>query len=219
MRRISGLDALIGRFRHRWQTDRQYRAAMSGIIGLVVVVSMCGCMGIVSAMANGALTGGGFLAGSGGQQTGGGGAVQAIPSFPTPTLAPWSVPTTPGWSAVPDSQTPIPPTPTVPAPPTPTDQPQMCSNPCGYGTPSTWKYCTNRCDVVNVAALPPNTQVTITITYPSTPPQTIPGTLTTDGSGSGTFKFAGPHGNGTATILLVYNTQTINFTWQCSDGG
>lgn len=216
MRRISGLDALIARFRHRWETDRQYRAAMSGIIGLVVVVSMCGCMGIVSVMANGALTGGGFLAGTGGQQSGGGGVAQAIPSFPTPTRAPWNVPAPPMWSPVPNSQTPVPPTPTVPAPPTATTV--TCNGLCGSGDPNPWKYCTNKCDAVIVSGAPPNGLLAISITYP-TYSQPITGAPTADASGNATFKFSGPHGSGSATVSILAGTQSTTFSWSCSDGG
>ena len=216
MRRISGLDALIARFRHRWETDRQYRAAMSGIIGLVVVVGMCSCMGIVSAVANGALTGGGFVAGVGGQQTGGGGVVQAIPSFPTPTFAPWTVPPQPAWSPIPNSQTPVPPTATVPAPPTAT--PAVCTGLCGHGTPNKWKYCTNACDAV-VVQTNANVQVLVTITYPSSPTQVIQAPVQTDGSGNATLPFNGPHGSGTATVTLLMGTQNYTFTWPCQDHG
>lgn len=216
MRRISGLDALIARFRHRWETDRQYRAAMSGIIGVVVAVGMCTCMGIVSMVGNNALAGGGFIGGVGGQQTGGGGVAQAIPSFPTPTRAPWNVPATPVWSPVPNSQTPVPPTPTVPAPPTAT--PQSCTGVCAYGVPNPWKYCTSTCDRVVVTGAPPNALMLISITYP-TSSQPISGSPTADSNGNATFKFAGPHGSGTASISILIGTQTYTFTWPCSDGG
>src|SRR5579863_1957896 len=91
------LDLMLARFRHRWETDRQYRAAMSGVIGLVTLIGMCACMGVVSAFANGALTGTGLTQGPNGAPTTGPNGqviVQGIPQFPTQTLPTWAVPAT-----------------------------------------------------------------------------------------------------------------------------
>ncbi|HEY7832932.1 MAG TPA: hypothetical protein VIG30_05130 [Ktedonobacterales bacterium] len=216
MRRISGLDALIRRFRERWETDPRYRAAMSGVIGLVVVISMCACMATVSVIANGALAGGGFTTGTGGQQTGGGGVVQAAPSFPTPTEPAWQVPATPVWSPVPDSQTPQP-APTEAPTATPTNTPTTSSGLSGTGSPDPWTYCPGgtKCDKVRIQTPAPGL-VLITINYPSSPPTTITDSVTTDASGNATYRFAGPHGTGTASVTLLYGTQTFNFNQSCS---
>lgn len=221
MRRISGLDALIRRFRARWETDPRYRAAMSGVIGLVVVASMCACMALVSVVANNALAGGGFTNGTGGQQTGGGGVVQAAPSFPTPTFAPWQVAATPIWSPVPDSGTPVP-TPTEAATATSTNTPTTSSGLSAQGFPNPWTVCSGstNCDKLVIQA-PGSGQVQITITFqtsPSTPP--IIDTVNADGGGNATYRFAGPNGKGTATVTLAYgpppDTLTDTFTQQCS---
>lgn len=214
MRRMGGLDALIARFRHRWETDKQYRAAMSGVIGLAVVLGMCACMSAVSVVANGALTGGGFLPGSSGQQTGGGGVAQAAPSFPTPTVPTWSVPATPVWSPVPNSQTPVPP-PTA----APTNTPQA-GGLSGRGKTSKWYFCPDNCNELDISG-PPNVVVTFTIVYPTTPPQTIADnkTVTTNADGNAAYTFSGPLiiSPGKATVTLQAGDLTDSFKWPCTD--
>jgi hypothetical protein len=56
----SFLDQLVDRFRHRWETDRQYRAAASGVLGLVVLIALCSCAGIVSSATSRVLADYGF---------------------------------------------------------------------------------------------------------------------------------------------------------------
>jgi len=39
--RISMLEQAIRRFQDRWETNRQFRATASGVIGLVMIVALC----------------------------------------------------------------------------------------------------------------------------------------------------------------------------------
>lgn len=109
--RASWLDQIVYAFQHRWETNPQYRAAVSGVVGLALVITMCACTGVVSAATSAALAGIG-LGGSGAYSTGGSlgtgtNRVKGAKSFPTPTvvLAPGAGG---GVSQLPNSQTPIP---------------------------------------------------------------------------------------------------------------
>ncbi|WIG59572.1 MAG: hypothetical protein OJF49_002319 [Ktedonobacterales bacterium] len=55
MLRATWLDRIVHRFQHRWETNAQYRAAVSGVVGLVVILSMCACMGVMTTAANATL--------------------------------------------------------------------------------------------------------------------------------------------------------------------
>ena len=35
------LDLVVRRFQDRWETDPQYRALVSGVVGLVLVITLC----------------------------------------------------------------------------------------------------------------------------------------------------------------------------------
>ncbi|HEY7779708.1 MAG TPA: hypothetical protein VIC85_05805, partial [Ktedonobacterales bacterium] len=101
------LDELLARLKHRWVTNPQYRAAMSGVTGLVVLIAMCACMGIVSLVTNSALAGAGI-----GSATGGGApnvngvfTPPAEPTFPTPLVPTWAAVSSPSIYLVPNSQT------------------------------------------------------------------------------------------------------------------
>src|SRR5262245_38319977 len=48
----SWLDDLLHRFQHRWETNPQYRAAMSGVLGLLLLIFLCTCVGLVTTGAN-----------------------------------------------------------------------------------------------------------------------------------------------------------------------
>src|SRR5215831_18654203 len=44
------LDHLIHRFQHRWETNPQFRAAMSGVLGLSLIIFLCvGVVGVNAA--------------------------------------------------------------------------------------------------------------------------------------------------------------------------
>jgi hypothetical protein len=117
IRRPSWLDQWVYRFQHRWETNPQYRAAVSGVCGLVLIVLMCSCTGILATVTNSALAGAGGGNGSTGNTNTGAATVQAQATFPTMTIPPYTVSTIPAGN-IPNSQTP-PPGPTA----TPTDLP------------------------------------------------------------------------------------------------
>ncbi len=121
MRRLSWLDSLVYGFQHRWETNPQYRAAVSGVVGLLTILMLCACLGVLTTVANATLAG--FGAGSSGgvlvSTDTGTGKLAAGQKFPTATP-----PTLPAGAlaagAIPNSQTPKPgPT----EAPTPTDTP------------------------------------------------------------------------------------------------
>lgn len=129
--RASWLDHIVYSFQHRWETNKQYRAAVSGVVGLVIIVMMCACTGVVSAATSAALAGigigGGGATGSygGGNLNTGTNPITHAKTFPTSTIVlnPGSIP---GVSQLPDSNTPAPhPT------PTPTDTPVRGGGPGG----------------------------------------------------------------------------------------
>jgi hypothetical protein len=145
------LDHTIHRFQHRWETDRQFRAAMSGVFGLLLIVVLCAGVSTLDMAATRVLAAVGINA--------------AAPNAPsqinkdtglvitgnqpinTPTVPTWSVPIIPQASPLASSGTPAPsPTPS----PTPTDVPThgTCTSNCGgaptvvvtaYTIPSNWK--------------------------------------------------------------------------------
>jgi hypothetical protein len=139
--RISGLDEVVRRFQDRWETDRQFRAMLSGALGLVMVVALCACMGVVTTVANSALAGvNGNGSGSQNSNTGTG-KVNVPPSFPTTTVPPWQQSGPPAYTIIPNSQTPQP-APTHPPTATPDNQggggggiPTTCD---GAGSHATW---------------------------------------------------------------------------------
>lgn len=126
----SFLDQLVDRFRHRWETNRQYRAAFSGVVGLVVLIALCSCAGIVSSVTTRVLATSGFGSSDGvGPLSGvGGPAVFGAQHFPTETLPAWQPGQIPNGPPIPNSGTPYP-SPTHP--PTPTAAP----SPTGFPTP------------------------------------------------------------------------------------
>src|SRR5579872_3456528 len=147
IRRPSWLDQWVYRFQHRWETNPQYRAAVSGVCGLVLIVLMCSCTGILATVTNAAFAGAGGSNGGSGNTNTGAATVQAQATFPTATIPPYTVSTIPAGN-IPNSQTPGP-TPTEP--PTPTEVPTAtpCQSNCGGGgggndhisathSPSTW---------------------------------------------------------------------------------
>lgn len=179
--RVSWLDALVYRFQHRWETNPQYRAAVAGVVGLVLVVLMCGCMGVVSLTANSALAGIGLA----GAASGGGSAntgvqkltgADTIPTNTVPSYTPPAIPNV----AIPDSQTPKPgPTPTsTPVPATPTDTPTSG----GGGVPTT---CNGPSFVFSPCPLIHGQAGSLTVTAPQFAGQTI-NALISFGSCSGT---------------------------------
>lgn len=144
------LDHLIHRFQHRWETNPQFRAAMSGVLGLSLIIFLCVGVAGVNAAANRVLGAVGFGSSGGGQGNNdpGGQIVNGNWTFYTPTVPDWKGGSTPGSSPINNSQTPQPsPTPTATPPDAPTATP--CKSNCGGGggktgnvtaswNPSTW---------------------------------------------------------------------------------
>jgi hypothetical protein len=128
------LDHLIHRFQHRWETNPQFRAAMSGVLGLGLIIFLCVGVAGVNAAATRVLGAVGFGS-SGGNQGNidpGGQIVNGNWIFYTPTVQDWKGGGTPGSSPIANSQTPQPsPTPTG----TPQDAPTAtpCRVNCGGG--------------------------------------------------------------------------------------
>jgi hypothetical protein len=124
MRRESWLDHIVYGFQHQWETKPQYRAAVTGVIGLVVVLTMCSAMLLLSTSANSALAaiglGAANSAPAGTPNTGTKG-VNGYLQFQTPvvTYPPQSPPVV---ATIPQSQTPLP-------GPTATDTPQATDTP------------------------------------------------------------------------------------------
>jgi hypothetical protein len=129
------LDHLIHRFQHRWETNAQFRAAMSGVLGLALIVFLCVGVAGVNAAATNVLSAVGF-GGAGGRDQGnldpGGQFVNGNWVFYTPTVPDWKSGGTPGSNPIPNSQTPQPsPTPTATPPDAATATP--CKLNCGGG--------------------------------------------------------------------------------------
>src|SRR5579872_7312103 len=85
IRRPSWLDQWVARFQYRWETNPQYRAAVAGVCGLILIVLMCSCTGILATVANAGLAniGGGngnISATTGTKQVG------SVQTFPTATI-------------------------------------------------------------------------------------------------------------------------------------
>jgi hypothetical protein len=133
------LDNIIHRFQHRWETDRQYRAAMSGVFGLLLIFVLCSGVGLLDMGATRVLAAvgiGGTTADQGGgssqQDSETGVKVGNSEVFPTPGVPTWAAPLIPAASPNPSSGTPAPtPTPS----PTPTDVATTgpCKTNCGGG--------------------------------------------------------------------------------------
>ena len=129
------LDHLIHRFQHRWETNPQFRAAMSGVLGLSLIIFLCVGVAGVNAAATRVLGAVGFGSSGGGQGNidPGGQIVNGNWTFYTPTVPDWKGGATPGSSPINNSQTPQPsPTPTATPPDAPTATPCRGGN-CGGG--------------------------------------------------------------------------------------
>lgn len=212
------LERAIRRFQHRWETEPRYRAQMSGVLGLLVLVSLCGGVFAVGNVATAGLSalglGGGRL-GPIGTPTTGSKLVNGTLTFPTPTvvLAPGSAPAP---SPIPNSQTPIPsptPTPTPTPSPTPTDvpTPTPCQANCGGPTPSpgpgatvnvtgwapaAWR--NNQSASVTAHTSVPNDPINFIVFFNSSGVTVLSASnypnLQTDGAGNVTFGFQVPAG-------------------------
>src|SRR5258707_12299956 len=86
--RISWLDSLVYGFQHRWETNPQYRAAVSGVAGLAMVLVLCACLGVLTTAANAALAGFGGGGGNGLPRTNGTGTRKPAAGAELPPAAP-----------------------------------------------------------------------------------------------------------------------------------
>jgi hypothetical protein len=130
------LDRAIHRFQHRWETNRQFRAGMSGVFVLLLVVMLCGGVGVLGLAATRALAAVGIsVSGSGGPgqyntntgiQDNGNGPIY------TPTVPTWGPQGIPQATPNPTSPSNVP---TATPSPTPTDAATRtpCTSNCGGG--------------------------------------------------------------------------------------
>ena len=173
------LDHLIHRFQHRWETNPQFRAAMSGVLGLSLIIFLCVGVAGVNAAATRVLAAVGFGSGGGNQANldPGGQIVNGNWTFYTPTVPDWKGGATPGSNPIGNSQTPQPsPTPTATPPDAPTKTP--CAGNCGGGgggkgtlsvsfSPATWKNGDTTRTITFVASSP-NVGLNVIISGPVT---------------------------------------------------
>ncbi len=132
------LDNAIHRFQHRWETDRQFRSAMSGVFGLLLIVVLCSGVSLLDMGATRVLAAVGI--GGASNQTSGssqpnidtGVVINGNTEFPTTTIPTWPVPVIPQAQPNPTSSS-LPPTATPV--PTATDVPTTgpCKSNCGSG--------------------------------------------------------------------------------------
>ena len=127
MIRGTWLDRLVLRFQHRWETSPQYRATVSGVVGLVLLLIMCASVGIIGTSVNYALASVGILGNGAANQDPSSGntgtnLVAGFQSFPIPTVAAYTPAPFGPANTIPDSQTPLP-TPTAQPTAVPTNTP------------------------------------------------------------------------------------------------
>src|SRR5215469_5125705 len=113
--RISWLDQFVRRFQDRWETNPQYRSLISGLVGLVLVLTLCTCTSLLTVAGNNVLASVGLTNGNSGiNSTTGSTQLQGAQTFPTATFGPFNDQPTPQGAAVASSSTP-PPGPTATA--------------------------------------------------------------------------------------------------------
>ena len=217
------LDHVIHRFQDRWETNRQFRAAMSGVLGLVLLAVLCGGVGVVNALTMQALAAFGVsaAAGAGGHQNDSTGAqiVNGSLVFPTPSVT-WTSAGVPNASPLANSLTPAPsPTPTA----TPTDVPTSgpCKTNCGGGgvtvtaaaVPAVWTkglavqitfHTSKPNDGINAFIHWSNGANWLSATTPGAPQQT-------DGSGNATWALTVPSDarcSTTKNVVVDYSAQS-----------
>jgi hypothetical protein len=125
MRRPTWLDQIVYSFQHRWETNPQFRAMASGLVGLMVILIMCSCVGVLNSTADSALAaiglGGTGNAGVQGTPNTGTNQANGYQPIPTPTVI-YPTGVVPPQVTVPQSQTP-PPGPTATSTPAASDTP------------------------------------------------------------------------------------------------
>ncbi len=147
VRRNSWIDYFVRRFQDRWETNPQYRAMVSGVVGLVLILTLCTCTGLMTVVGNSALASLGLTNGNNGtgfNSNTGTGKIGSSPHFPTATFN--NVPTggaTPAGSPIGNSQTPVP-SATV----SPTEGTDPTATPTSGGTNNAQFVCTGTADGV-----------------------------------------------------------------------
>lgn len=106
------IDQVIQRMQHQWETDKAYRARMSGVIAIVSLLFLVACVVLISFTASGVLASVG-IGGSGNRSNDpnlntGVQIVNGAPTFPTPSLPPLTSGGVPSAQPIPSSQTPVP---------------------------------------------------------------------------------------------------------------
>ncbi len=238
MRRQSGLDRFVYGFQHRWETDRRFRATMSGAIGLLVILSLCSFVGLATSFTNVALArfGGSQTpaAQSSNSQNTGTNAYNNPTAFPTNTVPSWVSPGQPAASPIANSQTPAP----TPDPsPTPTDQPSPtpCQSNCGGGggggggggtvtatwSPSTWVG--GQSATINLHTSEANDGLAIIMTFPGGQTVLDENGETSDANGNYSYSFTVPSGISAGTVDVYVqahfsdgSTGTFHFNPPCS---
>lgn len=237
MTRKTWIDDFLERFQHRWETNPQYRAAMSGVLGLVFLITICACVGVVSTGATSVLhaMGIGATANNGpNQPSGTGNDIKGVATFPLTTVTPAGVTPIP-YVTIPVSGTSVP---TATPSPTPTNTPTAtpctggnCGGGGGGGNPgTTWgnaigTWHANQADMFVIHTSQPNIGVSVIF-------ENVPGigggTITqfqpagtTDGTGTLTLTWNAPSslGSGTAhaTITADFSPQALgSFNVQCA---
>jgi hypothetical protein len=188
-------------------------------MGLVLVIAMCSCMGIMAVVTNSALAsvGGGSGTGILNLDTGTGklSAAAAFPTYTVPASAPGAVPPV---SPIPNSQTP------QPSPtdlPTPTDvaTSTLCIQGCGgggggggggtvHGSASPNPWIPGQIGYINAHTSAPNIGIAIIVQYANGATQTYEPAGQTDGNGDFTFNMNGvpvPNIPGQAKITIFAN--------------
>lgn len=118
---------------------------VSGVLGLVMIIALCSCMGVVTTIANNTVASVNAsrnvgVANSQNADTGIG-QIKGVPTFPTSTVPAWQPGSSPSAGVIPDSQTPLPsptPPPTATALPTATPCQSNCGGGGGGGGGGTW---------------------------------------------------------------------------------
>jgi hypothetical protein len=130
----SWLDYIVRRFQDRWETNPQYRALISGVVGLALILTLCTCTGLMTVVSNNALASLGLTNSSGNNNISndtGTSNVKGALKFPTATFGPFNSTLTPVGSPITSSQTPPPEGTDTPVP---TETPiQTCYYNCGGG--------------------------------------------------------------------------------------
>ena len=206
---------MVYNFQHRWETDRQFRAALSGALALVLLLSLCLCLGVATTFANMELANfgnAGQSASNGGSLNTGTGPLSGSQPIPTNTIASWPSPNVPAVSPNPNSQTP-PPSPTPS--PTPTDPPTStpCTSNCGGGgggggggtvTASAWSpnpWQPGGSGSVTLHTSSPNIQLLIfSVQYPGGSAIVVNVFGQTDGSGNYVYNVSVPGGVGSGNV-------------------